>query len=70
MAAQGSVLIFIAILVVYATAMKRLAPGDALPEPGSADVCFPRLRIVAAGTFVIGMIFIRETKDVDIRARD
>jgi MFS family permease len=26
--------------------------------------------IVAAGTFVIGMIFIRETKDVDIYARD
>jgi putative solute:sodium symporter small subunit len=37
MAAQGSVLIFIAILVVYATAMKRLAPADSLPEPGSAD---------------------------------
>jgi hypothetical protein len=26
--------------------------------------------IVAAGTFVIGMLFIRETKDVDIYARD
>ncbi len=26
--------------------------------------------IVAAGTFVIGMIFVRETKDVDIYARD
>ena len=26
--------------------------------------------IVAAATFVIGMIFIRETKDVDIYARD
>ncbi|HVE52961.1 MAG TPA: MFS transporter, partial [Ramlibacter sp.] len=26
--------------------------------------------IVAAGTFIIGMIFIRETKDVDIYARD
>jgi hypothetical protein len=26
--------------------------------------------IVAAGTFVIGMLFIRETKDVDIYAHD
>jgi hypothetical protein len=26
--------------------------------------------IVAAGTFIIGMLFIRETKDVDIYARD
>jgi hypothetical protein len=26
--------------------------------------------IVAAGTFVIGMIFVRETKDVDIYAKD
>jgi hypothetical protein len=26
--------------------------------------------IVALGTFVIGMIFVRETKDVDIYAKD
>lgn len=39
MAGQGSVLIFIAILVGYAAAMKRLAPGDSLPIPaGPADV--------------------------------
>jgi putative solute:sodium symporter small subunit len=37
MAAQGSVLVFIVILVIYAIAMKRLAPSDSLPEPGSAD---------------------------------
>jgi putative solute:sodium symporter small subunit len=38
MAGQGAVLIFIAILVVYAAAMKRLAPGDSLPQPGASDV--------------------------------
>lgn len=38
MAAQGAVLIFIAILVAYAAAMKRLAPEDSLPTPaGPAD---------------------------------
>jgi hypothetical protein len=26
--------------------------------------------IVAAGTFIIGMVFIKETKDVDIFAND
>jgi putative solute:sodium symporter small subunit len=31
MAAQGSVLVFIAIVVFYAAAMKRLAPDDSLP---------------------------------------
>ncbi len=30
MAAQGSVLVFIVILVVYATCMKRLAPQDSV----------------------------------------
>ena len=34
MAAQGAVLVFIAILVAYAQVMKRLAPGDSLPSPG------------------------------------
>jgi len=38
MAGQGAVLVFIAILVVYAAAMKRLAPGDSMPDPGPADV--------------------------------
>jgi putative solute:sodium symporter small subunit len=31
MAAQGCVLVFIAIIVVYATAMRRLAPDDDVP---------------------------------------
>lgn len=31
MAAHGSVLIFIAIVALYASVMKRLAPGDSLP---------------------------------------
>jgi putative solute:sodium symporter small subunit len=31
MAAQGSVLVFIAIVVTYATVMRRLAPGDSAP---------------------------------------
>jgi len=35
MAAQGAVLGFIAIVVVYATVMRRLAPEDA-QEPGDA----------------------------------
>jgi putative solute:sodium symporter small subunit len=39
MAAQGAVLIFIAIIAVYAAVMKRLAPGDSLPTPrGVTDV--------------------------------
>ena len=33
MAAQGSVLGFIAIVAVYATVMRRLAPGDSLESP-------------------------------------
>lgn len=33
MAAQGSVLGFIVIVVVYATVMRRLAPGDSLESP-------------------------------------
>ena len=33
MAAQGSVLGFIAIVVVYATVMRRLAPDDSLGPP-------------------------------------
>ena len=33
-AAQGAVLVFIAILVVYAQVMRRLAPEDGLPMPG------------------------------------
>jgi putative solute:sodium symporter small subunit len=33
MAAQGAVLGFIAIVVVYATAMRRLAPEDSLEPP-------------------------------------
>ena len=31
MAAQGAVLLFIVIVAVYATVMKRLAPDDSLP---------------------------------------
>jgi putative solute:sodium symporter small subunit len=39
MAAQGAVLVFIAIVAFYAAMMKRLAPNDALPTPpGSTDV--------------------------------
>ena len=33
MAAQGAVLGFIAIVVVYATAMRRLAPDESLERP-------------------------------------
>ena len=33
MAAQGVVLIFIGIVVVYAAAMRRLAPEDSIPTP-------------------------------------
>ena len=33
MAAQGSVLGFIAIVVIYAIVMRRLAPGDSLESP-------------------------------------
>ena len=33
MAAQGAVLGFIAIVVVYATVMRRLEPGDSLEPP-------------------------------------
>jgi putative solute:sodium symporter small subunit len=36
LAAQGAVLVFIAIVVVYATLMKRLAPGDSLPPIGKS----------------------------------
>lgn len=36
MAAQGSVLVFIAIVVIYAVVMKRLAPEDDEPEPPDA----------------------------------
>jgi putative solute:sodium symporter small subunit len=32
-AAQGAVLAFIAIVVVYATVMRRLAPEDSLEQP-------------------------------------
>lgn len=32
--AQGAVIAFIAIVVVYATVMKRLAPEDSLPDAG------------------------------------
>jgi putative solute:sodium symporter small subunit len=39
MAAQGAVLMFIAIVAFYAAAMKRLAPGDsAPPAAGATDV--------------------------------
>ncbi len=31
MAAQGGVIVFLVIVVVYATVMKRLAPDDSLP---------------------------------------
>jgi len=34
MAAQGCVLVFIAIVVFYATVMRRLAPDDSEPSPG------------------------------------
>jgi putative solute:sodium symporter small subunit len=34
MAAQGSVLVFIGIVVLYATLMRRLAPDDSLPPQG------------------------------------
>lgn len=36
MAAQGSVLVFIAIVAFYAAVMKRLAPGDNLPPAGKS----------------------------------
>ena len=32
MGAQGAVIAFIAIVVIYATAMKRLAPQDSVPD--------------------------------------
>ena len=35
MAAQGAVLVFIGIVVVYAIAMRRLAPQDATESPGA-----------------------------------
>ena len=39
MAAQGAVLVFIVIVAVYATVMKRLAPEDSLPPgAGTTDV--------------------------------
>jgi putative solute:sodium symporter small subunit len=34
MATHGTVLVFIAIIAVYATVMKRLAPDDSLPPTG------------------------------------
>jgi len=38
MAAQGSVLVFILIIAVYAAIMRRLSPEDALADPlGDAD---------------------------------
>ncbi|MBG9387303.1 DUF4212 domain-containing protein [Caenimonas aquaedulcis] len=38
MAAQGAVLVFLAIIVLYAAVMKRLAPQDAeLPGDGAVD---------------------------------
>jgi putative solute:sodium symporter small subunit len=36
MAAQGAVLVFILIIVVYASAMKRLAPEDSMPPKAGA----------------------------------
>ena len=36
MAAQGSVLVFLGIVVFYAARMKRLAPDDSLPPPESS----------------------------------
>jgi putative solute:sodium symporter small subunit len=36
MAAQGGVLVFIAIVAFYAAAMKRLAPQDSLPPQGKS----------------------------------
>jgi putative solute:sodium symporter small subunit len=39
MAAQGGVIVFLAIVVAYATIMKRLAPDDSLPPKArSTDV--------------------------------
>ena len=39
MAAQGAVLIFIGIIVLYAVVMKRLSPDDSQPTPrGTTDV--------------------------------
>ena len=35
MGAQGGVLVFIAIAMLYATVMKRLAPEDSLPPAGA-----------------------------------
>ena len=37
MAAQGAVLIFIGIVVVYATVMRRLVPEDSLPPKSGAS---------------------------------
>ena len=36
-AAQGCVLVFIAIVVGYATLMRRLAPDDSAPPPNRAN---------------------------------
>lgn len=36
MAAQGAVLFFMAIIVVYAAVMKRLSPEDSEPQPPGA----------------------------------
>jgi len=35
MAAQGAVLVFIVIIVVYAVVMRRLSPDDNLPTPAA-----------------------------------
>jgi len=37
MAAQGTVLVFIALVAVYAVVMKRLAPGDNVPPGAGGD---------------------------------
>jgi putative solute:sodium symporter small subunit len=34
MGAQGAILVFISIVVIYATVMKRLAPEDSEPDAG------------------------------------
>ena len=36
-AAQGALLVFIAVVAGYAWAMDRLSPGDAVPPPGGPD---------------------------------
>jgi putative solute:sodium symporter small subunit len=35
MGAQGAIVVFIAIVVIYAAAMRRLAPGDSEPDHGA-----------------------------------